>query len=205
MTDCVVRQASRIVNTLYACGYKEMGHKLNQLVSLGNKIVGQTEKILAGEKPDKRLYSLHEPNVAAIKKGKSHPPCEFGAVVSLSINDDCLILSHDEYQHNMSDVKTMGPIITGIKRNTGKSPSEIAADRGFDQSVKKQERCRKRWGVKRLAIPKKGKRPHPHSGASWFKKNLKRRVKIEPVIGHLKNDHRMNRCRYKGTTEIQPM
>ncbi len=27
---------------------------------------------------------------------------------------------------------------------------------------------------------------------------MKQRVKIEPVIGHLKSDHRMNRCRYKG-------
>jgi IS5 family transposase len=27
---------------------------------------------------------------------------------------------------------------------------------------------------------------------------LKQRVKIEPIIGHLKGDHRMNRCRYKG-------
>jgi IS5 family transposase len=200
MTDRVARQASQIVNTLYARGHKEMGCKLNQLVSLGNKIVKQTKKILAGEKPGKRLYSLHEPGVAAIKKGKSHPSCEFGSVVSLSMNDDGLILSHNEYQHNISDVKTMGPIITGIKCNMGKGPSEVAADRGFDQSIKKQERCRKRWGVKRVAIPKKGKSPHPNSGASWFKKGLKRRVKIEPAIGHLKNDHRMNRCRYKGTT-----
>ena len=50
-----------------------------------------------------------------------------------------------------------------------------------------------------MVIPKKGKHPHPNSEASWFKKGLKQRAKIEPVIGHLKNDHRMNRCRYKGT------
>ena len=49
-----------------------------------------------------------------------------------------------------------------------------------------------------MAIPKKGKRPHPDSKESWFRKALKQRVKIEPIIGHLKCDHRMNRCRYKG-------
>ncbi|OPY10452.1 MAG: hypothetical protein A4E69_03353 [Syntrophus sp. PtaB.Bin138] len=27
-------------------------------------------------------------------------------------------------------------------------------------------------------------------------------MKIEPVIGHLKNDHRMGRCRYKGKTGV---
>ncbi len=31
-----------------------------------------------------------------------------------------------------------------------------------------------------------------------IRKALKQRVKIEPVIGHLKADHRMDRCRYKG-------
>jgi len=49
-----------------------------------------------------------------------------------------------------------------------------------------------------MAIPKKGKHPHPDSKESWFRKALKQRVKIEPIIGHLKCDHRMNRCRYRG-------
>jgi len=49
-----------------------------------------------------------------------------------------------------------------------------------------------------MAIPKKGKKPHPQSDESWFRKALRQRVKIEPVIGHLTSDHRMSRCRYKG-------
>jgi IS5 family transposase len=109
-----------------------------------------------------------------------------------------LILSHEEYQRNVADVKTLGRVITGIKAIVGRPPQEVTGDRGFDQSLKKQENCRRRWGVKRIAIPKKGKTPHPDSEESWFKKALKQRVKIEPVIGHLKTDHRMNRCRYKG-------
>jgi IS5 family transposase len=74
----------------------------------------------------------------------------------------------------------------------------LAGDRGFNQSYKKQQNYQRRWGVKRLAIPKKGKQPHRDSDKSWFKAALKQRVKIEPVIGHLKADHRMDRCRYKG-------
>ena len=31
------------------------------------------------------------------------------------------------------------------------------------------------------------------------KKSLKRRQAIEPIIGHLKADHRMNRCHLKGS------
>jgi IS5 family transposase len=199
MTRHVVLQACRIANSLYSRGFKEAGRTLNRLVSKGKKIVHQTTQVLSGESPKNRIYSLHEPDIAIIKKGKSHPDCEFGAIVALAKNDDGLILSHVEYQHNIADVKTLGQVIGGIRKNVGHSPREVAGDRGFDQSLKKQENCRRRWGIQRLAIPKKGKTPHPDSEKHWFRSALKQRFKIEPIIGHLKSDHRMNRCRYKGT------
>lgn len=198
MTHRVVHQAERIVNTLYARGHQALGRSLNQVVSLGKKVVSQTRQVLAGKKPVSRIYSLHERKVAAIKKGKSHVSCEFGAVVSLAMNEDGLILSHREYQRNVADVQTLGPLMVRFKKNTGRSPQEISADRGFDQSSQKQTNCCRRWQIERLAIPKKGRKPHPNSKQGWFKKALKRRVKIEPVISHLKHDHRMNRCRYQG-------
>jgi len=198
MANRVVRQASRISNSLYARGHKDAGRKLNQLVSVGRRVVNQTRQVLKGEKPDRRLYAIHEHKVAAIKKGKANKPCEFGSLVSLTINDDGMILSHAEYQQNISDSKTVGKVVNRMKANTGQRPDVLAGDRGFDQSYKKQECCRRRWGVKRLAIAKKGKKPHRDSDAPWFKKALMQRVKIEPIIGHLKADHRMDRCRYKG-------
>lgn len=198
MTNRVVRQGSRISNSLYARGHKTAGRKLNQLVSVGRQVVTQTRQVLKGQKPPKRLYSLHEQKVAAIKKGKASKPCEFGSLVSLAINDDGLILSHSEYQKNVADPKSVGTVLNRMQVNTGKRPEVVTADRGFDQSYKKQRHCRRRWGVKQLAIPKRGKKPHRDSENSWFKRALKQRVKIEPVIGHLKADHRMGCCRYKG-------
>ena len=49
-----------------------------------------------------------------------------------------------------------------------------------------------------MVIPKKGKKPHPDHHRLWFKKGLINRMIIEPITGHLKNDHRMNRRRYQG-------
>jgi IS5 family transposase len=198
MTNRVTHQAMRLASSLYARGHKSSGRKLNQLVSVGRQIVNQTRKVLKGEKPEKRLYSLHESKVAVIKKGKAHKKCEFGSLVSLAMNDDGVILSHAEYQQNIADTKTAGTVINRMKSNTGLSPKILTADRGFDQSYQKQRQCCRRWGVKCLAIPKKGKNPHHDSQQGWFKQALKQRVKIEPVIGHLKTDHRMGRCRYKG-------
>lgn len=194
----VLHQAAGVVNTLYARGRKDVGRSLNRLVSLGKKITEQTAQVLRGEKPRRRIYSLHEPDVAAIRKGKAHIDCEFGSLVSLTVNEDNLVLSHAEYQENRVDFKTLHDVTTGMEANTGKRPEELGSDRGFSQSLKKQERMRKRLKIRRLAIPRKGKSRHPDHRKSWFKEAQKRRVKIEPIIGHLKHDHRMGRCRYKG-------
>jgi IS5 family transposase len=194
----VVYQAHRVVHTLYARGRKDLARPLHQLVSIGLRVVRQTAEVIQGQKPERRLYSLHESEVAVIKKGKSHPDCEFGSVVSLAMNEDGLIVAHEEYQRNIADVKTLNPLLQGMQTNTGKSPLEISADRGFSRSFRKEESWRQRLGLKRVAIPRRGKQLHPHHRDSWFRRALRRRVKIEPVIGHLKNDHRMNRCRYKG-------
>jgi IS5 family transposase len=159
MTNRVVRQASRISNSLYARGHKDAGRKLNQLASVGRRVVNQTRQVLKGEKPDRRLYAIHEPKVAAIKKGKANKPCEFGSLVSLTVNDDGMILSHAEYQQNISDSKTVGKVVNRMKTNTGKRPDVLAADRGFDQSYKKQQRWRRRWGLNAWRFRKKAKRP----------------------------------------------
>jgi hypothetical protein len=157
MTNQVVRQGSRIANSLYARGHKAMGRQLNQLLSVGKKIVKQTRAVMKGKKPENRFYSLNGHSVAVIKKCKAHKEYEFGSLIGLSMNDDGVILSHAEYQSNMADVKTTGRVINRMKANTGKSPDILGADRGFDQSYTKQEHCRRKWGVKKIAIPKKGK------------------------------------------------
>jgi IS5 family transposase len=144
ITHRVVKQAAGVVSSLFNRGHHESGRQLNRLVSLGKRIITQTEEVLSGNVPAKRLYSLHEPDVAVIKKGKSHPVCEFGSLVSLAKNDDGLILSHQEYQRNVADVKTLGQVIGGIKSNIGRCPEDVTADRGFDQSLKRQENCRRR-------------------------------------------------------------
>lgn len=198
MTNRIVRQAARIANSLYARRHNSAGRKLNRLVSVGRQVVNQSRQVVRGQKPSKRLYSLHEHKVAAIKKGKANKPCEFGSLVSLAMNDDGLILSHCEYQQNIANPKTVGTVLNRMRANTGKCPTLVTADRGFDQYYKKQQNCRRRWAVQRLAMPKKEKQPHRDSEQPWFKRALKQRVKIEPVIGHLKADHCMDRCRYKG-------
>ena len=194
----VIHQANRVVHTLYNRKRRDLARPLHQLASLGHRIVKQTGAVLQGERPNHRVYSLHEPEVAAIRKGKSHPDCEFGSVVSLGINEDGIILGHQEYQSNVADVKTLDPLLKVVEANTGVIPPEVSADRGFSRALEVEKSWSLRLGIKRLAIPRKGKSRHPDHRAFWFRRALRRRIGIEPVIGHLKKDHRMNRCQYKG-------
>lgn len=201
MVEKVCWQASGMVNSLYARGRKELGRQLNGLVRLGRKVVAQTRagaRGLRGERFPGRIYSLHEQKVAPIKKGKARPNCEFGAKVAMGINEEGIILSHAEYQENVADVHTMGRSIARARSNTGRPIDEVSGDRGFHQAEDPMERCRRRWGVKRLAIACKGPRGHPCLNEAWFRRNQRIRNRAEPVIGHLKSDHRMNRCRYRG-------
>jgi IS5 family transposase len=49
-----------------------------------------------------------------------------------------------------------------------------------------------------VSIPAKGGKAHPDKKKAYFRRLQRMRAGIEPVIGHLKSDHRMDRCRYKG-------
>ena len=61
---------------------------------------------------------------------------------------------------------------------TGLGRRSSSRSRGFDQAFKKQENCRRRWGVKRIAIPKKGRTPRPNSREAWVKVLLDRQIKL---------------------------
>ncbi len=143
-----------MVNSLYARGRKELGRQLNALARLARKVVAHTRagaQGLRGERFQERIYSLHEPKVAPIKKGKTHPDCEFGAKVVMWINEDGLVLSHAEYQEIVADVHTMGRSIARARSNTARPIDEVSGDGGFHQAEDLMEKCRRRWGVKRLA------------------------------------------------------
>jgi transposase, IS5 family len=193
----VVHQAAGVVNTLYA-GAQGCGPKPQP-----SCFPGKENHRADGAGASRR--EAEAPGLLAARTGcGGHPQGQgsyrlrVGSLVSLVVNEDNLVLSHAEYQDNRADFKTLHDVTAGMAANTGNCPEELGSDRGFSQSLKKQERMRKRLNLRRLAIPRKGKSRHLDHHQGWFKEALKRRVKIEPIIGHLKHDHLMGCCRYKG-------
>jgi len=166
-----------------------------ELKKLSN-VVNQTERRMAGEAvPAKeKIFSLHEPDVAIIAKGKRRKRYEFGAKVSLSMDRNGYIVGHQEYQENQADVNTMDSALEDWRRTFGDYPDELGADRGYTASNPSETLAK----VRKVVIPKRGKKRHPDHGKAYFRRVLKARNKIEPTIGHLKTDHRVDRCRYHG-------
>jgi len=84
---------------------------------------------------------------------------------------------------NPHDSKTIEPLLEQMEANGRRLPEEIAYDRGG--------RGRKEiHGVKILTPGKPLKTDTPYQKAKK-RKPFRRRAAIEPLIGHLKKDHRM--------------
>ena len=161
------------------------------------RVIRQAQARLNGEKIDakEKVFSLHEPDSTVIAKGKRGKRYEFGAKVNLSADRNHFIVGHQEYNENIADVKALDPAIEDWEKTFGDVPDELGGDRGFHTKNLSDKVSR----IKRLAVQAKGKNPHPDHKKAYFKRIQRKRNTLEAVIGHLKTDHRMNRCRYAGT------
>ena len=147
-------------------------------------------KVLAQKKDDKdKVYSLHEPEVECISKGKEHKKYEFGNKVSIVRTWNGLIIGALSFR-NEYDGHTIDKSLDQTERLVGRRPKLLAGDRGY--------RGQKQSGTAEVVIP-----DVPKDGDSYYKRRKKhdlfcKRAGIEPVIGHLKADHRLYRNYYAG-------
>ena len=148
-------------------------------------------KVLSQKKQDKdKIYSLHEPHTQCIGKGKEHKQYEFGSKVSIiRTKTTGVIIGAINIEKNVHDSKTLNPAIAQQQRLTGVTIKNNYVDRGY-RGVKEV------LGTK-IIIPQV-----KSTDTAYQKKKLRqgfrRRAAIEPVIGHLKQDHRLSRNFYKG-------
>ena len=154
-------------------------------------LLERAERIRAQQPKDKnKLYALHAPEVECIGKGKARQPYEFGVKSSLAVTHGRgLIVGARSFPGNPYDGHILNAQLeqTGILlEDVGRSPKQVIVDLGFR-------------GVDHLnadvEIIHRGKFK---SLSTQQRRWLKRRQAIEPTIGHLKADHRMDRCWLKG-------
>jgi len=150
------------------------------------------EKVLKQGRTDKgKIYSLHDPEVLCIAKGKAHKKYEFGRKASVVVTAKSgVIVGAKSFEENLYDGDTLEPALLQVRGITGKWPRNCLVDKGY--------RGRPQVVDTKIELPK----PIPKSLTSYAKakerKRKGRRSAIEPVIGHLKSDFRMARCFLKG-------
>lgn len=149
-------------------------------------------RVINQERSDKnKVYSLHEPEVQCISKGKEHKKYEFGNKSAIAKTRSGLIVSALAFKGNPYDGHTISAHLEQTKRLTGYTPEEAVTDRGY--------RGRKEVGRTKICIPSSGAPGQSYYQKAKARKKFQKRAGIEPVIGHLKSDHRMMRNYLKGT------
>ena len=126
-----------------------------------------------------------------ISKGKDYKKYEFGNKSAIAKTCSGLIVSALAFTGNPYDGHTLSAHLDQISRLTGYTPAEAVTDRGY--------RGRKGVGATEISIPSSGKPGQSYYQKRKARKKFSRRAGIEPVIGHLKSDHRMIRNFLKGT------
>jgi hypothetical protein len=147
-------------------------------------------QIFRQERHDRnKTYSVHAPEVECIAKGKAHKKYEFGCKTSfVSTSRGNWIVGALAIHGNPYDGHTLEAAVTQTVGLTGRTPSDIYCDRGYrGAKIETDGDCR---------VHLAGKKSKGLTRAE--KKWLKRRSAIEPVIGHLKQDHRLDRNHLPG-------
>jgi IS5 family transposase len=135
----------------------------------------------------RKVYSLHAPEVECIGKGKAHAPYEFGVKVSIATTlkrskGGQFALHAKALPGNPYDGHTLAAIIPDIESTIGGDIERMLADAGYKGHNAPLSHKFKVFtsGQKRRITPA-------------IKREMKRRAAIEPVIGHIKSEHRMSR------------
>jgi IS5 family transposase len=156
--------------------------KFERLLMLARRVREQQQR-----QRGPKVYSLHAPEVECIGKGKAHRPYEFGVKVSVATT-----ISHAKGGQFVTHVKalagkpydghTLATVIPDMEALVGNTIERILVDKGYRGHNAPDDYKFRVFisGQKRGVTPR-------------IKRQLRRRSAVEPVIGHLKAEHRMGR------------
>jgi IS5 family transposase len=173
----VIRDVGRKIE-----GDSRLEARFAQLLMLARRVREQQQR-----QRGSKVYSLHAPEVECIGKGKAHRPYEFGVKVSVATT-----ISHATGGQFVTHVKalpgnpydghTLATVIPEMEALVGNTLKRILADKGYrGHNAPPDHKFRVFISGQKRGV------------TSAIKRQLRRRSTVEPVIGHLKVEHRMGR------------
>jgi IS5 family transposase len=191
---------ARQMNRARACTKKlrtHLGRVLRQierqkekLPTAASRLLETCIRIYRQKREDKnKVYSVHEPETQCIAKGKAGKKYEFGQKVSVAVTSQggwlpgalCI-------KDNPCDGHTLKAQLAQVERLYSKKEAVKTihvdlGDRGHDYE-----------GTAEVLVDKRRRGETPKKIWKW----MKRRAAVEPTIGHLKSEHRLERNRLRG-------
>ena len=179
------REVDRKASAIGMAVREALGETLNK----AHRIVAQSGQRKAADGQPK-LYAWHAPEVDCISKGKAKQPYEFGVKVGIaSTFRGNLIVGARAFHGNPYDGHTLNEQLeqaTILMQDSAAKPATAFVDLGYRgvDADNPQVRIVHRGKAKRISEQER--------------KLLRRRQAIEPIIDHLKADHRMGHSHLKG-------
>jgi transposase, IS5 family len=180
------KAAARRIKVIAGKIYRDLYRKLDKEKRVYyQELFDIFEKVLAQQRESKdKIYSIHQPHVKCIAKGKVAKKYEFGNKSSfVKTKKSGIIVGAMAFTENIYDGDTLSPQLKQVERLTGKMPKVGIVDRGY-KGRKVIE------GVK-IITPGKLFKSASRYLKQKIRKQFRARAGIEPVIGHIKRDHRM--------------
>jgi len=185
MSKALRTQRSRVGRVM-----RDVERQIDQASDAGRsallELIARTKRILSQKPKDKnKLYALHAPEVECLAKGKIRMPYEFGVKVSITTtHKEGLVVGARSMPGNPYDGHTLAEALEQAAILSDVSPEVAIVDRGY-----------KGVAIEGVKIYHPGLRRGITRG---LRAMIRRRSAIEPAIGHMKTDGRLDRNWLKG-------
>ncbi len=184
ITGRVVRDIERKIS-----GNEELQFIFKDELEKAHRLLTQTKTA------KNKLYSLHEPDVECIAKGKARVRYEFGCKVGFTTTNKKgkdFILGSSAFHGNPYDGHTLKESIAQTERMTETKVKAVFVDRGYkgndlNLNLNTEEENKTVW----FSRQKRGV-------TKSIRKKIMRRQAIEPHLGHMKTEGKLGRCRLWG-------
>ena len=192
------RAALRKIKTIAGRQVRDIERKFSPFQQEKYKELFQIlNKLLIQQKGDKnKIYSIHEPEVSCIAKGKEAKKFEFGNKSGIVLTKTLkIVVGAMAFEGNPYDGHTLEEHLNQTEYLTLSRPKIGIVDRGY--------KGKKKINGTQILSPSAPKREATLYEKQKARKRFRARAGIEPVIGHIKQNHRMLRNYLKGATGNQ--
>ena len=182
------KACTRTLRTQLGRVLREIERQVENPVGELKKLLETARKLHAQQRHDKKkIYSVHEPEVECISKGKAGKKYEYGNKVSVAVSSQGgWFVGTKSFTGNPYDGHTLATQMKQVEKLLGTPVKEVHVDMGYRGHDYK--------GKVTIHVDKRQRGRTPQS--LW--RRMKHRAAVEPSIGHLKAEHRLERNRLKG-------